>query len=119
MPLFRHRESDREYWPTLDLQALNDQIAEAFTQAEANRAGGPLAYPKWFVRRFIAQQVLAQAGLIDSKVGSDTYQVFEDRSITDEDPDLDKAVERLLQKHHLTEPVQILVDGFTAPPRDT
>ena len=43
-------KSDRDYWPTLDLEALNDQLAESFAQAEAQR-GGPLIYPKWFVRR--------------------------------------------------------------------
>jgi hypothetical protein len=109
--------SDRDYWPTLDLQAINDRLAEGFTQREAE-VGGPVVYPTWAVRRNIAFELLATAGLIDFKVSSDLQSILDRSHPSEEDPALDEAVDRLLRKHHLTEPFQILLDGFTSPRDD-
>ena len=106
--------SDRDYWPTLDLEAIHDRLAEEYRQKEAE-AGGPLAYPEWAIRRIIAFELLATAGLNDFKVSSDLQSILESSHHTEEDPAIDEAVDRLLRKHHLTESFQILFDSFTAP----
>jgi hypothetical protein len=110
-------KSDREYWPHLHLQAVNDRLADFFTQTETAK-GGPVMYPIWAVRRQVAIEVLATAGLSDPQVSADVHELMLTwPSLMVEDPQLEETVERLLQRHHLRELVQILVDGFTAPGR--
>jgi hypothetical protein len=71
-------------------------------------------YPEWAVRRFVAHELLMEAGRSDRKVNTDLVQTLNGHKVPDEDPDLNEAFDRLLRTHHLTEPFQILVDGFTA-----
>lgn len=105
-------KSDRDYWPHLDLQGVLDCVADFFAQNESAR-GGPLTYPGWAVRRYVAFEVLREAGLSEPKINSDLSMLFSGRAVMDEDPLLDEGVEGLLRLHHLEEPVDVVVDALT------
>jgi hypothetical protein len=55
-----------------------------------------------------------EAGRSDPKVNTDLVLTLNGRKVLDEDADLNEAFDRLLRTHHLIEPFQILVYGFTA-----
>jgi hypothetical protein len=110
----------RAHWPEFDVERVWTDVTGLFADVQAERGVGLLYYPKWGVRRFVADQVAWEAARFDPQARADVDEVFSGlESLFDEDAERDERLAAVLAQHHLDGVVEMIVKNLSDEPEET